>query len=107
MLPACWNELFGNVAGCARFRRTFHRPTNLQASDRVLVRLPDQCGRVVACMLNDALLAEIPNDPTAFDVTSQLQQFNRLEIQIAWTASQESSGTGGLWKPVQLEIYSK
>lgn len=106
-LPATWRELFGEVSGIAIFQRRFNRPTNLQADDQVLIRLPERCGLVRTCLLNGNSLRESAGDPHVFDATPQLQEFNQLELQIEFTLSGEEMEVGGLWRPVLLEIVSE
>lgn len=105
-LPATWLSLFGEKAGTARFERKFNLPTNLRGEDRVFVRLPVETGRIVSCALNGVSLSECPEDPRTYEISSNLQCFNRLAIEIEWIPGELPADRGGLWQPVLLEIVS-
>ena len=80
------------------FRRPFHRPTGLDTSSKVFVRLTTS--RLVSELrLNQAVVQPVqpptqePEKPfivSLFDVTTLLQAFNTLELRISLTDNESS-----------------
>lgn len=105
-LPAGWAELFGASAGVARFFRSFHTPTNLSPEDQLLLRLPEGAGRVRSCLLNGTPIAATEQSPYVFDLSGQIEIWNRIELQIEFNPSNAPPKTGGICQPVLLEIYA-
>ena len=107
-MPCDWHRLFGVVAGTASFRRRFHRPSNLEAHERVWLICTGVrgCGTV---SLNDEQLSEFDSDGEAVtcEMTSRLQPFNVVNIRLSVGAIDEHQPAGGLFEPVVLEIRSE
>ena len=107
-LPAGWQELVGRGVGCRlRLTRRFGRPTNLDADERVVLVFEDVVG-LARIELNGQRLGEIlPNQARAeFDVTSRLDENNRLTVEMSWDPSALPQETSRLWSEVALEIRS-
>ena len=102
-LPQSWKSLFGQTAGRAIFLRSFHRPTNLEARERVYL-LFGGCGGRGSVFLNDVPLGELSSDAgREFDVTDHLRQRNRLRVEIEFDPALSTS-PGGISEAVALEI---
>ncbi|MFV0446686.1 MAG: hypothetical protein ACK5Q5_24200 [Planctomycetaceae bacterium] len=83
-----------------RLERRFHRPTNLDVSDRVVLILPTGAQpRLIA--LNSQPLTDVCRlgDSRAWDLTSQLQPGNQLRLEFA-----DARWCAALRQPVQLGI---
>ena len=110
-MPCDWQALFGTAAGCATFSRRFHRPTNLDANEQVVIILTG-VGGGGKLSLNGSVLTEFTSttEPVEADVTDRLLPFNVLEVSIHFrpaTAPEPATGPpnpGGLFAPVVLEI---
>lgn len=107
-LPADWRELFGETAGAVRFRRVFHRPTNLDDYERVYVVF-DGVGGEATVRLNDRELGRIgPQADTAeFHITELLRPSNELMVDTAFDPGASEAAPGGLWKTVALEVRAE
>ena len=105
VMPASWQSLFGARAGSARFRRRFHRPTNLGVRERVMLVF-NGVGGSGQVALNAERLAPVGGDasPERFDVTARLLPTNELTVEIEHDPA--SGEPGGLWDTVALEIHS-
>jgi len=105
-LPADWRTLFAERAGRARFVRKFNRPTNLDVHERVWIVLADVGGPVMLRVNGDPVASISGADPSTFrfDITSQLQPHNELEIEIEFDPLLHPDAPGGLWQPVTIEI---
>jgi len=105
-MPADWTSIFGPTAGRARFVRKFHKPTNLDAEERVFVVF-EGVGGEGSVLLNDSDIGRIESSTTAqrFEVTRLLQRFNRLTVELSCNPAEHES-RGGLYAPVALEISS-
>jgi hypothetical protein len=103
-LPAAWRELFGEEAGSARFRRRFNRPTNLGPQQRVSIVLQDVAGGVSLWINRHPVAAAKAQERAVFDVTEHLEDYNLLEVEIAFDPAHDRHSPGGLWQPVLLEI---
>ncbi len=106
-LPADWRQLFGERSGLARFRRRFQRPTGLEAHTRVLI-VVERVGGEVTLTLGQTPIPVLDFDEDSqrlrFDVTGHLQPTNVLTLDISCDLSTRETGTGGLWRPVLIEI---
>jgi hypothetical protein len=104
-MPRDWQSLFGSDAGCATFSRRFHRPTNLEPHEQVVIVLTGVGGRGTLS-LNGEVLSEFASDAEAVeaDVTQRLQAFNVLEVCVCFDPGLVPQRPGGLFAPVVLEI---
>ena len=116
-MPADWCETMGpDFLGVVRYRRTFHRPTNVDPRQRVwlVVEPPRSCGMV---RLNGEFLgyARFGAPAGRFDVAHLLTTTNSLEIEVEHPELDENGmplddGSvhvpGGLVGEVRLEIES-
>ena len=104
-MPCEWQMLFGNVEGSATFSRRFHRPTNLESHEQVVIVLTGVGGEGTIT-LNSELVADFPSTigPVEVDVTRRLQAFNVLEVCVCFRPSSDEPNRGGLFEPVVLEI---
>lgn len=104
-LPASWRELFGDVAGRARFERRFNRPTGLSTAHRVSIVLEEVAGRVQVALNGEALsAASDPRGRQVFDVTPRLQPHNQLMVELEFDPAVNPDVPGGLFRAVVLEI---
>ena len=106
-LPQEWRELFGDSAGCVRFRRTFHCPTSLATTSRVDLVFEGIGGAVNVC-LNGQELTQADNAieeglPIRFQIGDLLLPTNDLQVEVAFQPN-ETQNPGGLWGLVVLEI---
>lgn len=106
-MPATWQSLFGRVSGRARFRRRFHRPTNLDANERVWIVF-DGIGGSGHVLINGERLGQFDDGQSSleFDVTGRLSASNELVVEIEHNADVADAPPGGLWGPVAIEIRS-
>jgi hypothetical protein len=106
--PAGWTELFGEFRGKMRFRRRFHRPTNLDPHERVWLVL-EAVGGTGRIEINGCSLGTVAHStvPQRFDVTDFLIGNDDLVIELAWHGSTTGSEPGGLYAPVILEIVQQ
>ena len=102
-VPATWRSLFGDTAGTARFRRRFHKPTNLEPHERVRIAVEEPIGPA-RLTLNGDPLHEAPGAPGRFDVTDALRPYNELTVEITRTSPPPADAL--LWKHVAIEIDS-
>ena len=71
------------------------------------VVLTETFGEVrVRCNGRPVPAAESSPTRCVYDVTASLQDFNRLEVEIACDPSESPHAAAGLWQPVVLEIRS-
>ena len=107
-MPQEWRSLFGINSGFAVFRRKFHRPTNLDAHERVAIILTEVCGHGVT-RLNDVVLNSFHSAGAAveFDITNGMNAFNELAIEIAFDPKGLAKPFGGLYGVVAIEIRSE
>lgn len=103
--PAGWDVLFGNSCGCARFRRRFHRPTNLDPDERVILEIA-AVGGVGKLTVNGVELGTVRHsrEPQRYDVTDVLTGNDELIIELQWNGETTLSDRGGLYAPIVLEI---
>jgi beta-galactosidase/beta-glucuronidase len=106
-LPAAWQAIVGDFRGTLRFRRRFHRPTNLEPHERVCVVF-DGLGGTARVAVNGQLLGTIDGGRTTgqFEITPLLRPNNELVVEIDYGADHARRAPGGLWGPVALEIHS-
>lgn len=107
-MPASWQELFGDRAGTAWFRRRFNQPTGLEPHERVLIALTDVPGEVRLSL--NGVPAELRSDAErrrVADVTELLALANRLEVSVTFDPGENPGVTGGLWQIVFLEIHNE
>ncbi len=104
-MPASWQACFGSVLGRVRFRRRFHRPSNLEPHERVFVVF-DGVGGAADVKVNGAEMGSIFNasEPVSFDVTNVLETSNELVVDIEFDSNSADEGAGGLWAPVAIEV---
>jgi hypothetical protein len=82
--PSDWGSLLGpDFRGRVRYTRQFNRPSGMEQVERIdlVIGAVDAFGCVV---LNGQLLGEIPPGSGEFrtEITSHLQLFNRLEVEV-------------------------
>ncbi len=106
-IPADWQVVFGLVAGSAIFSRKFHRPTNLEPHEQVVMHFKGIAGSG-EIRLNDVVLMKFPESAGVLecDITTSMQAFNRLEIQLRFDPSISPATRGGLYDDVAIEIRS-
>jgi len=104
-IPVTWQELFGSIPGTARFRRRFHRPTNLEPHEQVRILFENLGGSAIVS-LNGTLLGTIPREqPSAeFNATDHLQPSNELTVDLTFNPRHDSAAHTGLLTPVIIEI---
>ena len=104
-MPTDWQSLFGNMRGTARFRRHFHRPTNLEPHERVFIVF-DGVGGTGHVELNGQRLGnvDLQNPQVDFDVTDCLSQSNSLVVELQCGTGDDELQARGLWGPVAVEI---
>ena len=103
-LPQAWEEAWSAFRGEMRYRRRFHRPTNLDPHERVWIVF-DGVGGSARVAVNSQELGCIAADsefPARFEITPLLQGSNELVVDVSFGS--EASGPGGLWAPVAIEI---
>jgi hypothetical protein len=111
-MPCLWKSLFGEVAGKARFRRRFHKPTNLDQHEQVYIVLENIRGRV-QISINDSVLGTADNPPTTlnYEITDSLKPFNELSVEIEFDPASTSlnidSKPATLWEWVAIEIRTQ
>lgn len=103
-MPCDWQSVFGVRGGRVAFSRRFHRPTNLDPHEQVLIVLTGVGGNGTIRLNGDFLLEFRAVDSAEVDVTNKLQAFNLLEIEIEYQPIEGS--LGGLHAPVALEIHN-
>ncbi len=75
--------------GWSVYSRNFNRPTGLDESSRVRVRIASWSGSLRAIFFNSESIP-IGDPPLQFDITSELQSHNQLRIRI--DDDQQSAG---------------
>ena len=104
-MPRDWQSIFGDRSGTAEFRRKFHRPSNLESHETVILKFTEIRG-IVSVWLNRHQLGEFIGTGLAveFDVTSLLKEFNELRVEMAFDPQPEPHVSGGLYGLVALDI---
>lgn len=107
-MPREWRLLFGDRAGTATFRRKFHRPTNLDPHEQVLIVFTEVggSGRV---WINDQPVGDFTahGELVEFEITKLLKPFNELSVEIAFDPGVDEQQQGGLFGVTALEIRSE
>ena len=106
-MPKDWQSVFGLISGTSRFRRKFHRPTNLDPHEQVMIVFTEIRG-AGTIRLNDQPVGSFTASERSveFEITAFLKPFNELEVEIEFAAKQEPAEAGGLFGVVALEIRS-
>jgi hypothetical protein len=103
-MPCNSQLLFGSSAGSATFSRRFHRPTNLEPHEQVIIVLTGAEGDgTVALNGTEVSKFDATGEQVEADVTSHLLALNRLEIRIEFSPSPDEPPSGDLFAVV-LEI---
>jgi beta-galactosidase/beta-glucuronidase len=104
-MPRDWQSIFGDRSGVAEFRRKFHRPTNVESHERVILNFTGIRGQI-AVSLNRVRLGKFTGtgDGVEFDVTSLLKEFNELRVEITFDPQSAPDVSGGLHEIVALDI---
>ncbi|WP_397570314.1 hypothetical protein [Schlesneria sp. T3-172] len=104
-MPKEWRELFGDQGGTARFQRKFHRPSNLEPHERIFLAFSGIRGET-RIRLNQRQLGEFDAQGGSIEVevTSNMNSFNTLEVEIDFDPGQSPGLPGGLFGVVALEI---
>src|SRR5690606_21757615 len=104
-MPARWVDLFGLRAGTARFRRLFHRPTNLD-SDEALYLVVEGISGTATLALDGQLLGTISDHSASgtFDVTALVRPNSELTIDLTHNPRTGGDQPQGVWETVALEI---
>ncbi len=104
-MPRDWQSLFGDSSGTAEFRRKFHRPTNVESHETVILVFTGIRGRLAVWLNRDSLVEfHRIGDSVEFDVTSQLKEYNELRAEITFDPQAERDVSGGLYGVVALDI---
>lgn len=107
-MPGDWRAAFGDAAGRVRFRRPFHRPTNLDDDERVWIAF-DGVGGIGTVAINGHALGPLTtsDSPQRFDVTAHLEPNSALVVELEFDPSQNATQPGGLFASVGIEIESE
>lgn len=107
-MPQSWQATFGDTGGTAEFRRKFHRPTNLEPHEQVLLVLTEVRGSG-RLLLNELPLGSINSsgESVEFDISRLLNPFNEVAIELTFDPRTNPSLPGGLFGAVALEIRSE
>ncbi len=104
-MPRDWQSIFGDRSGTAEFRRKFHRPTNVESHETVVLVFTGIRGQFEVWLNRDLLVEFISiGDTVEFDVTSRLKEFNELSVEITFDPQSEKDVFGGLYGAVALDI---
>lgn len=106
-MPCEWRRIFGEAVGTARFRRKFHKPTNLESHEVVKIVMTEVRGAGVVS-LNDNRLADFSSSGEAveIEITPFLNPFNELSIELKFDPVVNSGVQGGLFGVTAIEIRS-
>lgn len=106
-MPCEWRLIFGAAAGTARFRRKFHKPTNLESHEVVKIVLTEIRGSGTVS-LNGDHLADFSSSGEAveIEITPFLNPFNELSIDLKFDPIVNSAVQGGLFGVTAIEIRS-
>lgn len=106
-MPREWSGIFGRSSGVARFRRKFHRPSNLDPHEWVMLVLTEVRGSG-SIRLNQHQLGHFSATGGAveFEITHLMNAFNEVTIEIQFDPSSNTDVAGGLYGAVALDIYS-
>jgi len=107
-MPAEVLEITGEIPAEVQFQRYFHRPTNLDAHERVYVVIEEICSSA-NLKLNDQPIGSISTGQAIaeFDITQQLAVRNTLQLTFNDSFPTGHSEPGTLiWEVVAIEIRS-
>jgi hypothetical protein len=106
-MPRDWRSIFGQNPGTAQFRRKFHRPTNLDPHEHVMLVLTEVRGRG-SVRLNEKEVGVITGtgNLVEFEITASMKPFNELVIDLNFDPQIEPLLAGGLYGAVALDIRS-
>lgn len=106
-MPREWSEIFGLSSGVAQFRRKFHRPTNLEPHERVMLVMTEVRGSGTI-RLNQHQLGDFAGtgDAVEFEITTLMNPFNEVVIEIQFDPCSQAGVAGGLYGAIALEIHS-
>lgn len=104
--PTPWQSLFGEFRGRVRFRRRFHRPTNLDPDERVWLAFA-AVGGTGEVTVNGFVLGTLETSrvPQLFEVTTLLKGDDELLVDLEFVGPPATTTLGGLFAPVQLEMH--
>lgn len=113
-MPADWSAALGcDFCGEARYQRFFHRPTGIDAGERVWLVCHGAIDQAVV-VLNGKRVGEFagPSAAARFDVTGLLAPRNELLIDVTFLATlgdgePAEDRCGGLTGEVRLEIFPR
>ena len=106
-MPREWNAIFGQSSGVAQFRRKFHRPTNLDPHERVMLVMTEVRG-TGAIQLNQHQLGQFEGTGNAveFEITTLMDSFNEVAVELQFDPRSDPGVAGGLYGAVALDIHS-
>jgi len=84
-MPSSWvDDLGANFVGVVCYSRMFNRPTGIDETTDIRVRLRRVVGKATTVRLNGEVVGDIlwPKDSGEVDVTGQLKPRNCLEVEI-------------------------
>lgn len=107
-MPQDWNTLFGKAAGTAQFRRKFHRPTNLEPHEQVMILFTEVRG-AGSVQLNGRPVGQFTatGGPIEFDISTLMNSFNELTVDITFDPNTDQDAAGGLFGVAALEIRTE
>lgn len=105
-VPFAWRDVFGEEAGEIRCTRKFNCPTGLEPDNRVMITLPEGCGKVRDLHINQILVVSESGQCFDYDITNSLKEFNELTVLIEFAPNETPQVTGGLWSPVLIKILA-
>jgi hypothetical protein len=102
-LPASWQDVLGDFRGRVRFRRRFHRPTNLTVDDRVRIVF-EAVGGSGPVSINEHEIGRLQasDKSQAFEITRLLRGNDELVVELECTSVADAQT--GLYGAVLLEI---
>ncbi len=107
-MPREWQAIFGLAGGTVQFRRKFHRPTNLEPHERVMIVFTESrgTGEVGLNGLSVGQFAAV-GDAVEFEISTLMKPFNELSVEITFDPNLDPAISGGLFGVVALEIRSE
>ncbi len=104
-MPQEWRALFGEASGTAEFRRGFHRPTNLDPHERVVIIFTEVRG-TGHVQLNESPLGPFvaSGAPVELEITTLLKPFNLLIVEISFDPTISLGLPGGIFGVAAIEI---
>ncbi|MEX1095199.1 MAG: hypothetical protein WED34_04070 [Planctomycetales bacterium] len=106
-MPASWEDLFGARPGRARFRRLFHRPTNVGPDERLYLVVERVAGAATVKLdgLHLGSIAVAGGDGE-FEVTDLVRPNSELSIELAHNPALAEAGSDRVWETVAIEVRS-